>query len=747
MMSGPCRYSFMITRALRCAATAALTIVIACLASAAAAVTPTVATGSTHTLFLSENGHVWAVGANDRGQLGDGSTSPSTTAVTAIASGVIMIAAGEKHSLALKRDGTVWAWGANDGGQLGLGAGAVDANPHSTPTQIPGLVNVVAISAGAQHSLALTSAGAVFAWGVNDHSQAGGPCGSTGSNVPSPFQVYTSSTGSCTPTSPLGGVSMIAAGGHFNVALKSDGTVVAWGDNTHGQLGNGTTAVDSAVPVSVTGLAGITRIAAGGDHALALKGDTRVAAWGRNDVGQLGDSTFTERSIAVEVSIGLASTKGVALIAGGREHSLIMYQTGPVASFGSNASGQLGRAVNAAGTACGSDQCLAVEMGGYTHAAGVFAGPAADRSFVYIPGDGLFGRFQAAGDNANAELGTGASGADVNAPVPVTEVAAVGDKVGKRTNFRNDANRSDVLWRSTSGGNVSWDYTTNLPNGYTSATLPGTATYWKILATADVNGDGISDVVWRQSAAGPSPGQVLIWLMNGPNAIGSTVVPGTLSESQWEFSGAGDFDGDGRTDLLWRDVNTGQVVIWYMGINGQLDQSLAIGTVSYSQWKIKGIGDVNGDGIQDIIWFHVPDGVVAIWRMAVTGSYQAIFPAAVGAGSAWQIYKIGDFDGDGRDDIFWRNTSDGTNAIWYLKGEGRVDDANFYVATPFNQWRLDIVGDFDGDGREDIWWYDTTNGSVVRWLMQGRAPHGTFNGITPVFQTVPAVGSGWQAVQ
>ncbi|MEP7206505.1 MAG: hypothetical protein ABI920_06180, partial [Casimicrobiaceae bacterium] len=182
-------------------------------AASAVAAVPMVASGGTHTLLLSESGVVKAVGDNAVGQLGDTSTNPSTAGVSVSGlTGVISVAAGDTHSLALKLDGTVWAWGANDKGQLGLGS--TDANPHATPVQVPGLSGIVAIAAGAEHSVALGFDGSVRVWGSNSDSQTGGPCGTAGVSVPSPTLVQTTSTGpGCVPSTPLAGVTSIAAGG------------------------------------------------------------------------------------------------------------------------------------------------------------------------------------------------------------------------------------------------------------------------------------------------------------------------------------------------------------------------------------------------------------------------------------------------------------------------------------------------------------------------------------------------------
>jgi len=711
------------------------------LATHASAFTPMAASGTAHTLFLSESGLVHAVGANGSGQLGDGTTTPSASPV--VASGlanVVMVAAGSTHSLALKSDGTVWAWGKNDAGQLGIDPVATPEQ-HS-PVQVPGLADIVAIAAGDRHSIALASNGNVYAWGSNSSAQTGGPCGSTAANTTVPTLVYANSSGPpCTPGTPFGSVTQIAAGAQFNVALRSDGTVWAWGDNAFSQLGSGGSDPNSPVPVAIAIGAGpgvtVTQIAAGGAHAIALKSDTRAVAWGRNNAGQLGDNTMSDSAVPVDVSVSTSlppfsvPTKAIASVGAGAEHSLIVYQTGPAASFGNGSSGQLG-------TGLTTSVPVAVEFGGYSEASGVYAGPMANRTFVYRPGRASpFGRFESTGNNGSGELGQGAAGADVLAPAAVTAVTAVGDKIGKRTNFRIDASQSDLFWRHSSGVNVTWDFTGSAPTAFSSAGLPGVGSGWQALASTDIDGDGRSDVVWLETATG----NVAIWFMGGPGTVASVTVPHSIGPgSTLVFAGAGDLDGDGHGDLVWRDTTTGAVVVWYFGVGGRFEQALTVGTVSPASWQIVAIGDVNGDWIDDLIWFRASDGQVAIWRMARTGSFAGLFPGAVGPGSAWRIYRAGDYDGDGRVDLFWRNTADGTNAVWFFAGGNQIAAAQFYVGTPLAEWRIDATGDFDGDGRDDLMWSNMINGVTVRWLMTPR-------GGTPTAQPVVGVGPGWTAVQ
>jgi alpha-tubulin suppressor-like RCC1 family protein len=331
-----------------------------------------VADGGLHSLAIksdgtddgpANDGTVWSWGNNFQGQLGDGTSGSGTNKNTPVqASGltdVVDVAGGNNHSLAIKsdgtgdgpaNDGTVWSWGFNNRGQLGYDPDPATTGTFessSTPGQVSGLTDVIAVAGGTSHSMALKSDGTVWAWGINDVGQLGNGESGSGNMSITPVQVEDLSD----PTGFLTGVVTVAAGSHHNLAVKSDGTVWTWGFNSQGMLGNGTSGTDSNVPVQASNLTDATDVSGGNFHSVALKSDGTVWAWGANDKGQLGNGTIAGSNTPVQVKdpgdpndpnddVPLTDVKDVS---SGLNHNLAATSThGAVWAWGCNDYGQLG---------------------------------------------------------------------------------------------------------------------------------------------------------------------------------------------------------------------------------------------------------------------------------------------------------------------------------------------------------------------------------------------------------------------
>ncbi len=252
-----------------------------------------VAAGIRFSLALRRDGTVWAWGLSGVGQCGVIATSRPVPAPVAGLSGIVRVASGRSHSVALRSDGSVLTWGSNQWGQLGAGFGFLS---RATPAVVAGASAVVAVAAGADHSLVLDGSGRPFAFGLNNEGQLG-----IGNEAYSAMPLAVSG---------LAGVAALAAGNRTSYAVLGDGSVRAWGSNRVSQLGVAFLA-NSSVPTPVILIDDVVSVAAGGAYSLAVRRDGTVWGWGRNDGGQLADATLSDRSSPVRVR-GLVRAVAVA---------------------------------------------------------------------------------------------------------------------------------------------------------------------------------------------------------------------------------------------------------------------------------------------------------------------------------------------------------------------------------------------------------------------------------------------------
>jgi len=302
-----------------------------------------VTAGGNHSCGLTAAGAPYCWGVNSEGELGNGSTTNSST--PAAVSGGLTFAAvhagpGSAHSCGVTTASAAYCWGYNGYGQLGNGS----TSNSTVPVAVAGGLAFAVVSGGFGHSCGVTGAGAAYCWGWNFAGQLGN--GST--------------TNSSTPVAVTGGLTFlsVSAGEYHSCGLTAAGAGYCWGDNTSGQLGNGSTTSRSA-PAAVAGGLTFVAVNAGGAHSCGLTAAGVAYCWGANSFGELGNGANTIDSTPVAVAGGLT----FAAVRGGNDHTCGLSTAGAAYCWGDNADGELGN-----GTTTNSNTPVAV-TGGLTFAA------------------------------------------------------------------------------------------------------------------------------------------------------------------------------------------------------------------------------------------------------------------------------------------------------------------------------------------------------------------------------------------
>jgi uncharacterized repeat protein (TIGR01451 family) len=274
----------------------------------------------------------------------------------------------------------------------------------------------------------------------------------------------------------------------------------------------------------------------------------------------------------------------------------------------------------------------------------------------------------------------------MNGTTPLTNefVANVPDlnwRIAGGADFNSDT-RGDLLWHHrTTGQSAIW-----LMNGatFTSSVLPAaTDTNWQMAGTGDVDGDGDPDIFWRNLTTG----QAWVWRMAGATPIDYKPIA-TVGDFNWQIQGIRDFNGDGRSDMIWRNRATGQVYFWLMdwpaSSSFPVPSPVPVTTVADLNWTIVCGGDFNGDGRSDLIWHNIATGQVYVWYMN-GGTILNTLPITTVGDLNWKIIASGDFNANGRADLLWHHRVTGQVSVWLMDGNtitasgvaGTVADLNW----------------------------------------------------------------------
>ena len=238
---------------------------------------------------------------------------------------------------------------------------------------------------------------------------------------------------------------------------------------------------------------------------------------------------------------------------------------------------------------------------------------------------------------------------------------------------------------------------------------------------ADFNNDGISDLVWRNFSTGDNG----LWLMNNATQGGSfgpaeTINIASETNLDWAISGTADFNGNGTDDLIWRNFRTGANRIWLM--NGTERKAVRnVESETNTNWYIGGVGDANADGVPDLYWRNDRSGTNGIWYLNDDFSVSAKVVIGGQDNPDWQMVAVDDMNNDDVSDIIWRNRTTGTNGVWLMGGEvGQNTEEIVTLDEELNpDWTIRGTGDFNSDGNADLIWRNNANGNNGVWLYNG----------------------------
>jgi len=249
-------------------------------------------------------------------------------------------------------------------------------------------------------------------------------------------------------------------------------------------------------------------------------------------------------------------------------------------------------------------------------------------------------------------------------------------------------------------GGVTWNCAA-LPSCTTSSVLNGAASYPPITVTVNVAFNAPLQLTNQVSLSGGGS-------VPASASDATTIVPAVI----------GDFDGNGKPDLVWQYTD-GSVVVWYLGgADGSSYQSAALLSGPSSGWRIAAVADLNGDGIPDLIW-QSSDGSVVVWYMGgANGSTYQSAALLSGPSSGWRMAAVADLNGDGIPDLIWQS-SDGSVVVWYMGGAtGSTYQSAALLAGPSSGWRIAAAADLNADSTPELIW-QSSDGSVVVWYLGG----------------------------
>ncbi len=309
-------------------------------------------------------------------------------------------------------------------------------------------------------------------------------------------------------------------------------------------------------------------------------------------------------------------------------------------------------------------------------------------------------------DAAGNSTGAASFHVGISNPSHVAGVPAAPD-------FNADGMNDLLFTNTTTNGVMTW-----LMNGATITTNAQAGTIaagWHYAAQGDFNGDGKTDLLMLNDATH----DVTVWEMNG-TSIATNQSVGTINAGAgWQFANTGDFNGDGKTDLMFLNSANNGVAIWEM--NGtQILASPQIGTINAAGgWHFAATGDFNGDGMTDLLFLNSATSGVAIWEMNGTQVMANPQIGTINAAGGWHFASTGDFNGDGKTDLLFVNSVTNGVAIWQMNGTQITANPQIGILNAAGGWHFADIGDFNGDGKTDLLFVNSVTNGVAVWQMNG----------------------------